>query len=146
MLDPAARAEFERQYRLVLVIYSAMLASIFIYLGIGFLLARSSHLVDRSTRSTVGAVYGMAAILLGLILWLRKARISSLTHRSPAPKDMLELISRYRTGHIVAFVLCELITILGLLLLFLSGSFTHLVFLASLSFIVMIISYPKPLE
>jgi hypothetical protein len=146
VLDPAARVEFERQYRLVLLIYFAMLASIFLYLGIGFVLVRalSLHPGVESTRPVVMIFYGLAAVLIAVIWWIRKSRISPLL--SPATGDVSSLISKYRAGHIVVFVLCETITFFGFVLLFLVGSFTHLVYFALLSLIIMMISYPQKAE
>jgi hypothetical protein len=146
VLDPPARVEFERQYRLVLLIYFAMLASIFIYLGIGFVLVRAlpPHPGVESTRPVVMVFYGLAAVLIAAIGWIRKSRISPLL--SPATGDVPSLISKYRVEHIVVFVLCEAITVFGLVLLFLVGSFTHLVYFALLSLIMMMISYPKKVE
>jgi|GEM_PF-2583294 len=145
MLDQAAQAEFELQYRLVLIIYSATLASIFIYLGIGFLLIRTlpSRVAGRSAGSLLITFYGLAAILLALILRLRKSWITPLPSLASAPGEALDLISRYRIGHIVVFVLCEVITLIGLVLLFLVGSFRHLVYFALSSLIMLIVSYPK---
>ena len=98
MLDQAAQAEFELQYRLVLIIYSATLASIFIYLGIGFLLIRTlpSRVAGRSAGSLLITFYGLAAILLALILRLRKSWITPLPSLASAPGEALDLISRYR--------------------------------------------------
>jgi hypothetical protein len=148
MLDPAAKAEFERQYRLVLVIYAAMLASILIYLGIGFLLVRTlpAHAANESARSFVVVFYCLAAVFTGVILWQRKSWTSPPASSASAPPDMLESISRYRTGHIVAFVLCEVIALFGVLVLLLVGSFSHLVYFASLSLTMMIVCYPKRME
>ena len=148
MLDPAAKAEFERQYRLVLVIYAAMLASILMYLGIGFLLARTltARMADQTARPLVVLFYCLAAIVTGAILWQRKSWTSPPASSVSAPPDMLESISRYRTGHIVAFVLCEVIALFGLLVLLLVGSFSHLVYFASLSLTMMIVCYPKRME
>ena len=148
MLDQAARAEFERQYRLLLIIYSATLASIFIYLGIGFLLIRTlpSRVAGESAGSLLITFYALAAILLASVLWLRKSWIAPLPRLAAAEGDALDLISRYRIGHIVVFVLCEVITLIGLVLLFLVGSFMHLVYFALLSLIMLIASYPRKVE
>jgi len=148
MLDQAARGEFERQYRLVLIIYSATLASIFIYLGIGFLLIRTlpSRVAGESAGSLLITFYALAAILLALVLWLHKSWIAPLPGLAAAAGDALDLISRYRIGHIVVFVLCEVITLIGLVLLFLVGSFMHLVYFALLSLIMLIASYPRKVE
>jgi hypothetical protein len=148
MLDQAARAEFERQYRLILIIYSATLASILIYLGIGFLMIQTlpSRVAGGSAGSLLITFYTLAAVLLTLILWLRKSWITPLPSLASAPGEALDLISRYRIGHIVVFVLCEVIILIGLVLLFLVGWFMHLVYFALLSLIMLTVSYPKKLE
>jgi hypothetical protein len=145
MLDPAAKADFERQYRLVLVMYTAMLASIFVYLGIGFVLVRIlTSRPQGSSEPFVLVFYGLAATLSGVILRVRKSWLAPLF--SSTAGDLSSSLSRYRTGYILVFVLCETITIFGLVLLFLMGSLIHLVYFALLSLAMMTISYPKRVE
>ncbi len=145
MLDPAAKAEFERQYRVVLIIYAAMLVSIFFYVGIGFVLVRILTSRPQSASGPLVLVfYGLAAALIGVILWVRKSWLAPVL--SSFNENVSSSLSRYRTGYILIFVLCEAITLFGLVLLFLIGSFIHLVYFALLSLVMMAISYPKKLE
>ena len=148
MLDPSARAEFDRHYRVVLMLYGGLLASILVYPGIGYLIGKNlSASVNAATYEGIsGIFYILAAVIIVIIFCVRKWLIPSSASLVAGPAEISGLISKYRTGNILVFVLSELISLLGLVLCLLGGAFSHLIRFTLASLALMAILCPKRIE
>lgn len=148
MLDPSARAEFDRHYRVVLMIYVALLTSILLYPGIGYFIGRTlSPSGNPGTYEMVsGIFYVLAAVIVVIIFCVRKWLIPSSASFVAGQAEMSGLISQYRTGNILVFVLSEFISLLGLVLFLLVGALSHLIRFTLVSLALMGILYPKRIE
>ncbi len=63
-----------------------------------------------------------------------------------APADIKQCLASFRSGHLVSYVLCEGIGLLGLLGLFLGGSRTQFINLIVVAFALMILLRPKRID
>ena len=148
MLDPSARAEFDRHYRVVLMIYAVLLALIFFYPAIGYFISRTlSSSENAGADEMVSRIfYFLAAVFVIIIFCVRKWLIPSSANSAVGPAEISGLMSKYRTGNILAFVLSESIGLLGLVLFLLSGTLSHSIRFALASLALMGILYPKRIE
>lgn len=148
MLDPSAKAEFDRHYRVILMIYAVLLALIFVYPGIGYFLGRALSPAGNvgADEMVSGIFYVRAAVIIGIIFCVRRWLIPSSASFVIGQPEISGLISKYRTGNILVFVLSESISLLGLVLFLLSGALSHLIRFALASLALMGILYPKRIE
>lgn len=147
MLDPAAKAEFNKQFRVVQMIYFAMLASVGGCLGVGMLLGSLGRPASGNP-SSPALIQGLYVLSAGLILtafFIRKRLVRPLAHGS-APSETQKWMIAFRIGHLAGFVLCEAIGILGLLSLFVSDSKSHLINLVVLASTALVLFRPRRID
>ena len=146
MLDAATKAEVDQQFRAVQVLYFAMLASLVGYLVIGLVLG--SGRMPNTTASSVQWVRIFYFLGTGLIVaaYLVKKRMVRPLSPEMTLTDIKQRIASFRSGHLVTYVLCEGIGLLGLLGLFLGGSRPQFINLIVMAFALMILLRPKRID
>lgn len=144
MLDPATKSEFDQQFRAVQILYFAMLASLAGYLVIGLVLGsvRAPNTPSSPDHNWVRSLYLLS---LGLIVaaYLVKRRMVRPVALGLAPAEIKQRLVSFRSGHLITYVLCEGIGLLGLLALFLGGSRSQFINLIVVAFVLMILLRPK---
>jgi hypothetical protein len=143
MFDPTVRAEFDRQFKIVRLLYFAMLSSLGVYLGIGTLIGfiRPIGTAPSSSQLLIQMLYIMSAVLI-LAAFLLKRRLIRPPREGSTPSEIHGWLLVFRNGHLVSFALCEAIGIFGLLALFLAGSKRDFVKLVILAFASMVLLRP----
>ena len=146
MLDAATKAEFDQQFRAVQVLYFAMLASLAGYLVIGLVLGstRAPNITAASARWM--RIFYFLSTGLTVAAFLVKKRMVRPLCPGMAPADIKQCLASFRSGHLVTYVLCEGIGLLGLLALFLGGSRTQFINLVVVAFALMILLRPKRID
>jgi hypothetical protein len=145
-LDAAIKAEFDQQFRAVQVLYFTMLASLAGYLVIGLVLG--SPRAANTTVSSAQWVRIFYFLSTGLIVaaYLVKKRMIRPLSPGMTPADVKQYLASFRSGHLVSYVLCEGIGLLGLLGLFLGGSRPQFINLIVVAFALMILLRPKRID
>jgi len=145
-LDAATETEFNQQFRAVQVLYFAMLASLAGYLVIGLVLGsvRAPNTTAVSTR-WVQILYLLSLGLIGAAYFVKKRMVRPLPPGA-APADIKQCLASFRSGHLITYVLCEGIGLLGLLALFLGGSRPQFINLVAVAFALMILLRPKRID
>ncbi len=148
MLDPSAKAEFDQRYRTVRIIHAALMVSIVVYLGIGYMIGRApSPSASREFAAMLVRIfYVVGAGLIASVFLIRRLVLPSPEEFVANPLEISSLLSKYQAGHILVYALSEAIAILGFVLLFLTGSYLHLGYFALVSLILMAICTPKRIE
>ena len=146
LLDAATKAEFDQQFRFVQMLYFAMLASLAGYLVIGLVLGPAK--APNTTASSAQWVRIFYFLSTGLIVaaYLVKKRMVRPLSPGMAPADIKQCLTSFRSGHLVTYVLCEGIGLLGLLALFLGGSRPQFINLIVVAFALMILLRPKRID
>jgi hypothetical protein len=142
-LDAVTKAEFDQQFRAVQVLYFAMLASLAGYFVIGLVVG--STRAPSTTPSSAQFEWILYFLSTGLIVAAyfvikRTARPLSL---GMGPAEIKQCFATFRSGHLIAYVLCEGVGLLGLLALFLRGSRPQFINLIVVAFALMILLRPK---
>jgi hypothetical protein len=130
------------------MIYAGLLASIFVYPGVGYFISRTfSSSESAGPDEMVSRIfYILAAVIIAIIFCVRKWLIPSSVSSAVGPAEISGLMSKYRTGNILVFVLSESIGLLGLVLFLLGGALSHLIRFALASLALMGMLYPKRIE
>ena len=146
MQDAATKAEFDQQFRAVQVLYFAMRASLAGYLVIGLVLgsARTPN-TTASSGQWVRILCFLSLFLIGAAYFVRKRMVRPLSARL-TPTDIKQCLTSFRSSHLITYVLCEGIGLLGLLALFLGGSRPQFINLTVVAFALMILQRPKRID
>ena len=108
--------DFDRKLR---TIYQSLLASLAIYGGIGFIMLRAPG----GSHSSVTAPYIFAGCVVGLLALIptvnrrllpRSSEATSMTPPTSTNEPVVRALGRLQVAHIVTWVLCETIALLGL--------------------------------
>ena len=145
-MDATTKAEFDQQFRAVQVLYFAMLASLAGYLVIGLVLGSTrAPSTTASSGQRVRIFYILSTGLIVAAYLVKKRMIRPLSPGMP-PADVKQCLASFRSGHLVTYVLCEGIGLLGLLGLFLGGSRPQFINLIVVAFVLMILLRPKRID
>lgn len=144
MLDSATKAEVDQQFRAVQVLYFAMLASLVGYLVIGLVLGsvRAPGTPASPVHTWVRSLYLLSIGLIVAAYLVKKCMVRPIS-AGLAPAEIKQLLASFRSGHLITYVLCEGIGLLGLLALFLGGSRSQFINLVVVAFALMILLRPK---
>jgi hypothetical protein len=147
LLDAATKAEFDQQYRAVQVLYFAMLASLAGYLVIGLVLG-FVRVPSTSASPAHNWVRSLYLLSLGLIVaaYLVKKRMVRPLLPELTPTETKQRLASFRSGHLITYVLCEGIGLLGLVALLVGGSRPQFVNLIVIAFALMILLRPKRID
>ncbi len=146
MLDAATKVEFDQQFRVVQVLYFALLASLVGYLVIGLVLG-STRAQDFTVSSTQWLpILFWIALGLGGAAYLVKKRMTRPLSSGLDPAQIKACLASFRSGHLITYVLCEGIGLLGLLSMLVGGSRPQFINLMVVSFALMILLRPKRID
>jgi hypothetical protein len=147
LLDAATKAECDQQYRAVQVLYFAMLASLVGYVVIGLVLG-STRAPSTPAAPAENWVRSLYLLSIGLIVaaYLVKKRMVRPLVPELTPGEIKQRLASFRSGHLITYVLCESIGLLGLLALFLGGSRSQFINLVVVAFALMILLRPKRID
>ena len=146
MLDAATQAELDQQFRVVQVLYFAMLASLAGYLVIGLVLGSTrAPTLTESSAQWVRTFYFLSACLIVAAYLVKKRMVRPLSAGMVAA-DIKQCLASFRSGHLVTYVLCEGIGLFGLLGMFLGGSRSQFMNLIVVAFALMILLRPKRID
>jgi len=143
--DQNANSGSDQQFRMLQLIYFAILFSLVTYLVTGFLL-RPTRLPPwgmKTVATLIQAFYFLSAGLIALIFLVRRKIYRGSPTAQLSPEEASKQIGFYRNGHVLIYVLCEAIGLIGLILLFMAGSIQHFVNLILVSFILLVVLYPR---
>ena len=144
LLDAGTKAEFDQQFRAVQVLYFAMLASLAGYLVIGLVLG--STRVPAAVASPTNTAFYLFSLGLAAAAFLVKKRMVRPILPGSSQAEIKGSLGSFRSGHLVSYVLCEGVGLLGLLALFLGGSRTQFINLLVVAFALMILLRPKRID
>jgi len=145
LLDAATKAEFDQQFRAVQVLYFAMLASLAGYLVIGLVLGSARTPSVAASSPTVRVFYLLSIGLIVAALLVKKRLVRPVPPGS-SQAEIKRSLGSFRSGHLVSYILCEGIGLLGLLALFLGGSRTQFINLVVVAFALMFLLRPKRID
>ena len=146
MLDSATKAEFDQQFRVVQVLYFAMLASLAGYLVIGLVLGSTGAPKIAESSAPWVRIFYFLSICLIVAAYLVKKRMVRPLFPGMSPADIKQCLTSFRSGHLVTYVLCEGIGLLGLLSLFLGGSRPQFINLIVVAFALMVLLRPQRID
>jgi len=146
LLDAATKAEFDQQFRVVQMLYFGMLASLAGYLVIGLVLGFGKEPTNRASFAQWTKIFYLISIGLTAAAYFVKKRTVRPLYPGMAPADIKQCLTTFRSGHLITYVLCEGIGLMGLLALFLGGSRPQFVNLIVLAFALMILLRPKRVD
>jgi F0F1-type ATP synthase membrane subunit c/vacuolar-type H+-ATPase subunit K len=143
--------ELKKSYRIVLIIGSAMIASLFIYAAlVVFMKSHYRPFEGLSPFSNIDILkyilYGLALCEFFLIGLIKKMIISGklLSTESHQQKSQFTPhIQKQVKASIITFAICESVAVYGLILFFLSGSVIDFLGLFVLSLIYFIVFFPR---
>lgn len=146
-MDAATKAEVDRQFRAVQVLYFAMLASLVGYLVIGLVLGSGRMRMPNATASAqwMRIFYFLGTGLIVAAYLVKKRMVRPLSPEMTLT-DIKQCLASFRSGHLVTYVLCEGIGLLGLLGLFLGSSRPQFINLIVVAFAMMILLRPKRID
>ena len=144
-MDATTKAEFDQQFRAVQVLYFVMLASLAGYLVIGLVLGSTRAPSTTSSGQWVRIFYFLSTGLIMAAYLVKKRMIRPLAP-GITPADIKQCMASFRSGHLVSYVLCEGIGLLGLLGLFFGGSRPQFINLIVVAFALMILLRPKRID
>jgi len=146
LLDATTKAEFDQQFRAVQVLYFAMQASLAGYLVIGLVLGSArAPSATASSGQWVRTFYFLSVGLIAAAFLVKKRLVRPLPPGS-SQAEIKRSLGSFRSGHLVSYVLCEGIGLLGLLALLLGGSRTQFINLVVVAFVLMILLRPKRID
>jgi hypothetical protein len=147
MAEQNSKSSGVQSFRKIQSIYFSMLFSVVTYLGFGLWLRPTPHLSGGTKETAVFTqiFYFLSAALIATVFIVRKKTFSRPPIISPSPEEALKLMNFYHVGHLLIYVLCTAIGLLGLFLLFLTGSLQHFLNLTLVSIILMVVLYPRKL-
>ena len=145
-MDAATKAEFDQQFRAVQVLYFAMLAALAGYLVIGLVLGSSrTPNTTASSGQWARIFYFLSLCLIGAAYLVKKRMVRPLS-AGLTSADIKQRLTSFRSSHLITYVLCEGIGLLGLLALFLGGSRPQFINLTVVAFALMILLRPKRID
>ena len=146
MLDAATKAELDQQFRVVQVLYFAMLASLAGYLVIGLVLGSGKvPNIAASSAEWVRIFYFLSTSLIVAAYFVKKRMVRPLSAGMVAA-DIKQCLASFRSGDLVTYVLCDGIGLFGLLGMFLGGSRFQFMNLIVVAFALMILLRPKRID
>jgi hypothetical protein len=144
-LDAAIKAEFKQQFQAVQVLYLAMLASLAGYLVIGLVLGSARASAAAAPPLLVQVLYSLSIALAGAAFFVKRRMVRPVSATAPQA-EIRRSLGSFRPGHLIVYVLCEGIGLLGLLALFLGGSRSQFVNLIVAAFGLMLLLRPKRID
>jgi hypothetical protein len=144
LLDAGSKAEFDQQFRAVQVLYFAMLASLAGYLVIGLVLG--STRVAATVTSPPGRTFYLLSLGLATPAFFVKKQMVRPILRGSSPAEIKGSLGSFRSGHLVSYVLCEGVGLVGLVGLFLGGSRIQFINHLGVAFALMVLLRPKRID
>jgi hypothetical protein len=145
VLDAATKAEFDQQFRVVQMLYFGMLASLAGYLAIGLVVGFGKEPTHTASAQWTKIFYLISTGLIVAVYFVKKRTVRPL-YPGMAPADIKQCLATFRSGHLITYVLCEGVGLMGLLALFLGGSRPQFINLIVVAFAVMILLRPKRID
>jgi hypothetical protein len=143
-LDAGTKAEFDRQFRAVQVLYFAMLASLPGYLVIGLVLG-STRVASTVSYPRGRTFYRLSVGLTAAAFLVKKQMVRPILPGS-SPTEIKDSLGSFRSGHLVSYVLCEGVGLVGLAVFFLGGSRIQFINLLVVAFALMVLLRPKRID
>ena len=145
MLDPKIHRDLEAAYKKAKIVGLAMLASVFIYLLVAYIISTTQGITtqtDPGMLNILMAVFLFLALGLGVgLFFIRRALFSPAKAAEATQKGMPGNIFFSATA--VAFALAEAPAVLGFMLFILGGGWVPLLSLAVLSIIYFLMAWPR---
>jgi hypothetical protein len=145
VLDAATKSEFDQQFRVVQMLYFGMLASLAGYLAIGLVMGFGKEPTHTASAQWTKIFYVISTGLIVAAYFVKKRTIRPL-YPGMAPADIKQCLATFRAGHLITYVLCEGVGLMGLLALFLGGSRPQFINLIVVAFALMILLRPKRID
>jgi hypothetical protein len=145
VLDAATKAEFDQQFRVVQMLYFGMLASLAGYLAIGLVVGFGKEPTNTASAQWTKIFYFISTGLIVAAYFVKKRTVRPL-YPGMAPADIKQCLATFRSGHLITYVLCEGVGLMGLLALFLGGSRPQFINLIVVAFALMILLRPKRID
>jgi hypothetical protein len=146
LLDAATRAELDQQFRAVQVLYFAMLAALAGYFVLGLVLVPAIAPNTTASSAQFFRILSWFGVGMGGAAYAAKKRMVRPLSPGMAPAEIKQCLTFFRSGHLVTFVLCESIGLLGFVALFVGGSHLQFINLMLLAFALMILLRPKRVD
>lgn len=142
------KALFNREHKLLLMIYMALLMSILIYGGLAALMPPSRFPGEVIPGAEVqGKVfYGVGALLVFVIFIVRRRFLPRLAESGSAELNLNSILLKNRLGHMITWACSETVGILGLLIFFGMGGRGEALKFVGVSLLLMLIFYPRRIQ
>ena len=123
-----------------------MFAGLAGYLVIGLVLSSIRQPGAAASSAHLVRTFYLLSILLIVAAFLVKRQMVRPLRLGSSSEEIRRWLISFRTGHLVSYVLCEGIGLLGLLALFLGGSRTQFVNLVIVALALMVLLRPKRMD
>lgn len=142
------KALFNREHKLLLMIYGALLMSILIYGGLAARMPPSRFpgevIPGAKVQGTV--FYGIGALLVFVIFIVRRRFLPRLAESGSAEPNLNSILLKNRLGHMIIWACTESVGILGLLIFFVMGGRGEALKFVGVSLLLMLIFYPRRIQ
>ena len=146
MLDAATKAEFDQQFRFVQMLYFTMIAALAGYFVLGLVLVPTKAPNTTAPSAQFFRILSWFGVGMGCVAYAAKKRMVRPFSPGMTPAAIKQYLTSFRSGHLVTFVLCESIGLLGFVALFVGGSRLQFINLMLLAFALMILLRPKRID
>jgi hypothetical protein len=145
MLSTGQKAAYEKEYQVMRFLYLALMISGVVILGMNLLLSQAAfpQWEPGAYEKMVQLFFGGGACLIVVIFILRRRLLPAPSAFSKAGADISKLLLKSRIGYLVVWLLSELVGILGMALLMLSGSLSYALQFSLISLLLLLIFYPR---
>jgi hypothetical protein len=128
------------------MLYFGMLASLAGYLVIGLVVGFGKEPTNTASFAQWTRIFYFLSTGLTVAAYFVKKRTVRPLYPGMPPADIKQCLATFRSGHLITYVLCEGIGLMGLLALFLGGSRSQFINLIVLAFALMILLRPKRID
>jgi len=150
MLAPDSEPKLNKSILTIRIIYFAFISSLVIYLIIPHLIIKLHHgflkgfAMFEKVYLLKNILY-LISILTAVIIFILQRFLSNPNKilLTPGSTNIDEILKALTSGSIIIFALCESIALYGLVLFLIAGLLKEFYFLIGLSFILLIMCFPK---
>jgi hypothetical protein len=142
------RVLLDREHKLLLLIYGALLMSVLIYGGLAAMMpqSKSTSMVIAAADVQWKVFYGIGALLVFTIFIIRRRFLPRLAESGSAEMKITPILLKNRLGHLIIWVCSEAVGLLGLLIFFVMGRRGEALKFVGMSLLLMLIFYPRRIQ
>jgi hypothetical protein len=139
---------FEKDHKLLRMIYGALLLSVLFYGGLALLLPKSTAVSGAALAPDfqLKIFYGIGALLVFVIFVVHRRFLPKPIELDRTNSELNRILLKNRMGHLIIWSCSEAVGISGLLLLLLTGKNGEAWQFLGVAFLLMLLFYPRRIQ